>query len=225
MIRRSLLQALAVGTLCAWGTGAHAGAFEDFQTAIIRDDFVTMRKLLQRGMDPNTVDERGVPGLVKALHLESTRVAQMLLQAPGVQLDLASPQGETPLMQAAIKGQLPMVQALLARGVRVNQPGWSALHYAASADQTDSVAIAALLLEHHAYIDAESPNQSTPLMLAAQYGSQAMVNLLLNEGADVQLRNQQGLSALDFAQRSDRDFMVRLLDTASRATRRAKGSW
>ena len=79
--------------------------------------------------------------------------------------------------------------------------------------------------EAHAYIDAESPNGSTPLMLAAQYGSQAMVELLLNAGADVQLRNQLGLTAVDFARRSDRDYMVRILQTAYDATRRSKATW
>lgn len=225
MKRRTLLHTAVVGCWLSLSPWAWADAFDDFHTAIIRDDYIAMRKLLQRGMDPNTVDERGVPGIVKAMRQESWRVAQVLVDAPGVQLDLASPQGETALMQAAIKGNLDMVRQLLAKGVRVNQPGWTALHYAASADLPQSVEIAALLLEHHAYIDAESPNKSTPLMLAAQYGSEAMVNLLLNEGADVQLRNQLGLSALDFAQRSDRDFMVRLIDEASRATRRSKASW
>ena len=87
------------------------------------------------------------------------------------------------------------------------------------------MAIASYLLEHSAYIDAASPNGSTPLMLAAQYSSEAMVKLLLEEGADVSLRNQQGQTAVDFARRSDRDFMVKLLSTAVRANRPAKGKW
>lgn len=59
-------------------------------------------------------------------------------------------------------------------------------------------------------------------MLAAQYGSEGMVKLLLDEGADVQLRNQQGLSAVDFARRSEREFMVKMLDEAYQATRRPR---
>jgi len=171
------------------------------------------------------VDERGRPALAKAMQLESLRVAQELLQAPGIRIDEANRAGETALMHASIKGHIDVVRQLLKMGAKVNHPGWTPLHYAASADHEHSVEIAALLLEHNAYIDAESPNQSTPLMLAAQYGSEAMVNLLLNAGADVQLRNQLGLTAVDFARRSEREFMVRLLDRAYQATRRSKASW
>lgn len=226
MKRRTwLLHSLSLAGLACLAGAAHADAASDFQTAITRDNFVTVRKLLQQGMDPNTLDERGRPALVKAMQLESLRVVQELLQAPGIRLNEASPAGETALMHACIKGHLDLVQLLLGRGARINQPGWTPLHYAASADTEHSVSIARLLLDEHAYIDAESPNQSTPLMLAAQYGSEAMVDLLLQAGADAQLRNQQGLTAADFARRSERDFLVRKLSDAMQATRRSKGTW
>ena len=225
MKRRTLLQSLSAGfaaSLCPW---AQADAVDDFQTAITRDNFVTVRKLLQQGMDPNVVDERGRPALVKAMQLESLRVVQELIKAPGIRIDDASKNRETALMHACIKGHIDVVKQLLALDARVNQPGWTPLHYAASADTEHSVQIAQLLLDRHAYIDAESPNKSTPLMLAAQYGSERMVQLLLDAGADVQLRNQLGLSAVDFARRSEREFMVRNLDNAFQATRKSKAYW
>lgn len=225
MKRRALLQSFSACALAGTVLVAHADAFTDFQTAITRDDFVRMRRLLQQGMDPNTVDERGRPGLVKAMQLESLRVAQELIKAPGVRINDASASGETALMHACIKGHIDVVKQLLALGARINHPGWTPLHYVASSDTEHSVAIAQLLLDQHAYIDAESPNKSTPLMLAAQYGSEKMVKLLLDAGADVQLRNELNLTAVDFARRSEREFMVKLLDTAYQATRRSKASW
>lgn len=225
MRRRSLLQSLGALALTGPWLGAHADVASDFQTAIVRDNFVTIRKLLQQGFNPNTVDERGQPALVKAMQLESLRVVHELLQAPGLQLDAANRGGETALMHACIKGHMELVRQMLRMGAKINHPGWTPLHYAASADTEHSVEIAALLLEHHAYIDAESPNQSTPLMLAAQYGSEAMVRLLLSAGADVQLKNQLGLTAVDFARRSEREFMVRLLERAYQATRKSTASW
>ena len=225
MKRRACLQFVGAALLSATLGLAHADTAEDFEKAIIRDDYVLMRKLLRQGVDPNTVDAQGQPALVKALQLESLRVAQELMKAPGVRINAVSQGGETALMHACIQGNLELVQQLLALDANVNQPGWTPLHYVASADHAHSVEIAQLLLDRHAYIDAESPNRSTPLMLAAQYGSQEMVALLLDAGADVQLRNQQGMTAVDFARRSERDYMVRILGRAYQATHRSKGSW
>ena len=224
MRRRAWLQGLAVAVMGSVSSATWANAYNTFQTAIIRDDYIAVRKLLQRGMDPNTVDPRGWPALVSALARDSFRVAQVLMDAPGLRVTDANPLGETALMQACIKGDLEFVQQLLAKGARINHPGWAPLHYAASGNHPQSVAIAQLLLDQHAYIDAESPNRSTPLMLAAQYGSQDMVELLLQAGADVHARNELGLGAIDFAQRSEREFMVRLLQRASQAQRSSSGA-
>lgn len=225
--RQCLSTLLTLGAASVWLGPAQAGVLEDFQTAIVRDNDRAMVNLLLRGMHPNTVDANGQPALVKALHLESWRVADALLLAPGIDVNAANRQGETPLMLACVKGRLDWVRRLIAKGAKVNQPGWAPLHYVASADLPDSVAIARVLLqEEYAYIDALSPNGSTPLMLAAQYGSQEMVQLLLEEGADVHLRNQLGLSAIDFAQRSERAYMVQLLQRSWRkAPRHQKPQW
>lgn len=222
MMRRRLLVAwLAVGC-----SPSFAGAFEDFQTAIMRDNDRSMVNLLLRGMNPNTVDAQGQPALVKALRREAWRVADALLLGPGLDVNAANPQGETALMLACVKGRMDFVQRLLAKGADVNRAGWTPLHYAASADLPESLDIARLLLDkHYAYIDAESPNGSTPLMLAAQYGSQAMVELLLQEGADPDVRNQLGLSALEFAQRSQRQFLVEILQAGRRSNRSQPPSW
>lgn len=47
-----------------------------------------------------------------------------------------------------------------------------------------------MLLKHHAYIDAESPNGTTPLMIATGDGTAGAVKLLLEEGADPSFRNE-----------------------------------
>ena len=68
------------------------------------------------------------------------------------------------------------------------------------------------LLEHSAYIDAESPNGTTPLMMAAMYGSPEAVKSLIQAGADPTLKNQLGLSALDFAVRGQRPNSIELMN-------------
>jgi ankyrin repeat protein len=86
------------------------------------------------------------------------------------------------------------------------------------------VAQVALLLEESAYIDAESPNGTTPLMMAAQYGEPDVLRLLLKEGADARLRNQQQLTALDFARRGARPTAAEILQ-AHFQTASPTGKW
>lgn len=227
MTRRTLLRAaLAAASATAWpSVWAALDPRVELLAAITRDHYINARNWLAAGADPNMLDDYGRPALVFALSQESWRVVDVLLQAPGLDVNLASRQGETALMMASIRGSLPHVRRLIEMQADVNRHGWTPLHYAASADRPDSVAIAHVLLEHHAYIDAESPNGSTPLMLAAQYGSENMVHLLLEQGADSQLRNQLGLNVVDFAKRSDRGYMVQWMEAVVRATHRPKGTW
>ena len=126
-------------------------------------------------------------------------------------------------MMAAIKGQVDLAQALIARGADVNREGWTPLHYAVSAPSEDGsdLKMVALLLEHHAYIDAASPNGTTPLMMAAQYGTRSAVQLLIKEGADPAVKNQAGQTAKDFAERADRSEVVQWLAQAGGAAKRA----
>ena len=81
-----------------------------------------------------------------------------------------------------------------------------------------------LLLEHHAYIDASSPNESTPLMMAALYGTPAAVKLLLEAGADPTIKNALGLTALDFALRDKRTESAEILAAFLRG-RQPAGKW
>lgn len=204
---------------------AHAGSYDDFFQAIIRDDAGVLASLLRRGFDPNTRDPNGEVGLTLALKRESLRAFGVLMQSRATQVEARNAKDESPLMLAALYGRLEAARQLIARDADVNKTGWTPLHYAASGEGDHQVDMVALLLEHSAYIDAESPNRTTPLMMAARYGSEAVVQRLLDEGADATLKNQQGLTVLDFAQQSDRQFMVdkmaRVLRQPSRQLPRA----
>ncbi len=167
--------------------------------------------LALRGFDLNTLDEQGDSALHIALREDSLTVANFLLSQRATKVELRNPKGENPLMMAAIKGHLEQAKRLIQRGAQVNKPGWTPLHYAASRAEPDSIDMVRLLLERHAYIDAESPNRTTPLMMAAMYGEESVVRLLLEEGADPSLRNEQGLAAVDFARRVNRTTAASLI--------------
>lgn len=201
-----------------------ANAFEDFFSAVQRDDLNAVRSLARRGFDLNTLSAEGQHPLFLALRSEADQVAAWLLDQPSTQVEHRNAQGESPLMMAALKGKLGLADRLIQRKAEVNKPGWTPLHYAATHPGPAAVPLTRLLLEHHAYIDAASPNQSTPLMLAAQYGDPAVVSLLLEEGADPMLRNEQGLTAIDFARRAGR---AEVADTVAGAVRKRQpaGRW
>ena len=200
---------------------AHAGAYEDFFQAIKQDDALVVHSLLQRGFDPNTIDPNKFHGLYLALREPSPKVAQVLLKAPQIDVNHLTEQGESPLMMAVFKGQIELTQQLIKQGADVNKTGWTPLHYAATAGNTQLVK---MLLENYAYIDAESPNKTTPLMMAAHYGTPGAVKLLLEEGADVSLKNDLGLSAIDFAQAAKKADSVEIIAAFIRA-QAPKGKW
>lgn len=211
--------------LLAFGQVASAGSYEDFFVAIQRDDGITVESLLRRGFDPNTTDAKGQPGLCVAILADSLRAAAALLRAPNLDVNARNANKETALMLAALRGQSDMVRTLLGLDADVNHPGWTALHYAASGTSSYQVEIISLLLEYYAYIDAASPNGSTPLMMAAQYGTDESVALLLREGADPSLRNQLRLNAVDFALRAERKDLAKAIADAIRRRQPQRGRW
>ncbi len=173
-----------------------AGAFDDFFKAIVFDQVPVVRNLIYRGMDPNTPTEKGEPALVFAVRSGAPKTVAYLLKQPGIQIDATNMADETALMLAANANDLASANLLIEAGASVNRPNWTPLHYAASKGHT---AMMRLLIENDAYIDAESPNGTTPLMMAAYYASPNAVKLVLEEGADPLLRNQDGQTALDMA--------------------------
>lgn len=200
---------------------SNAGSYDDFFSAIKRDDSGAINSLLTRGFDPNTLSPGGESGLLLAVKEPSIKVAEVLINWPKTDVELRNKQDESPLMMAAFKGLLDISQKLIARDADVNKTGWTPLHYAATRGHLE---IITLLLDNHAYIDAESPNGSTPLMMAAHYGTPEAVKLLLEAGADPLLKNQQGLSAIDFAQQAKRQDIAEIVAAAIRA-RKPRGTW
>jgi ankyrin repeat protein len=186
-------------------SSAIAGTYEDFFVAVKRNDGRTVGALLERGLDPNTRDPQGQVALILALQAENMSVAEALIARPDTQVNLVNGAGESALMMAALRGHFDWCQRLLARGALVNKTGWSPLHYAATGPDPK---IVALFLERGAIVDAESPNRSTPLMMAARYGKEDSVKLLLARGADRKRTNDLGMTAADFARGGGRESLA-----------------
>jgi ankyrin repeat protein len=102
--------------------------------------------------------------------------------------NLKGPGGTTPLMQAVLYGDLESVRLLLASGADPNirnEANATALLWA-----TDDLEKTRLLIEHGADVNARSNDGRTPLLIAAgQFGSTAVVKLLLASGANLSVKS------------------------------------
>lgn len=206
--------------LCLTATPVLADQARDMVVSAHMDNASNLKRLIGKGGNPNTVDPlTGETLLMIALREDANNVIRELLRQPGIELERTAPNGNTALMLAAFKRNKAAVLAMIAGGAIVTRPGWTALHYAAASGDT---AIAAILLEHAAYIDAESPSQLTPLMIAGREGHVAVVELLLREGADASLKNNERLNAQQIAARAGFDNIAAVIAKHVAAQRPAR---
>ena len=202
-------------------SSALAGSYDDFFKAIKEDNPVVLSNLMNRGFDVNTISPQGEYALILAFREPRLKAARVLIGWPNLNAEVRSAQDESPLMLAALHGLLAECQGLIERGADVNKPGWAPLHYAAT---NGHLAVMQLLIDENAYLDAESPNGSTPLMMAAHYGTPSAVKLLLESGADPTLKNSLGLTAIDFAHQANRVESAAVISAFIRG-RHPKESW
>ena len=195
---RLLFSALVASVVVA-PVPAHADAYVDFNRAVATDDVRTVSKMLERGMDPNTVNENGEPALLTAARDGTPAMVQTLLKARA-SVNVRNGVGDTPIMLAALAGNLPVVKLLREAGAEINRPGWTPLHYAAISGHD---AVIEYLLSTGADLALTAPNGATPLMLAVLENKGATVKLLLGYGFDVNARNDKGESALTWARRRE----------------------
>lgn len=191
---------------------AQAGSFDDFFTAITRNNAGEITALLKRGFDVNSRSTKGQVGLFEALQKDSLQAAAALLESESLDLNALNEKGESVLMMAALKGRFEICELLIKRGANVNKDGWTPLHYAASGPEPKTVA---LLLARGAEIEAQSPNQNTALMMAVRYGPEASVDLLLAQGADLKRVNAAGWNAVELAGNAGRDTLSKRLAAAA----------
>ena len=174
-----------------------ADQINDFVKASKFDNASEVRSLLAKGVTPNAVDSNGNPMLLLAIKDNSDKVIDVLLNNQNIDVDLSNKNGETPLMIASIQGNLPLVKRLVEKNhAAIDHIAWTPLHYASARGQ---VSVAVFLLSEGAIVDSRSLNDTTPLMMAVQSGNEQMVKLLLDKGADIQLRNSLGFTAIDIA--------------------------
>src|SRR5262245_29593696 len=92
--------------------------------------------------------------------------------------------GRSEVADAVMNGNKAAVRSLVQRNVDVNAPqpdGATALHWAVYRDDSE---IANLLIRSGAKVDARNQDGITPLAMASLYGNVALIDKLLEAGAD-----------------------------------------
>ncbi|MBP6017940.1 MAG: ankyrin repeat domain-containing protein [Burkholderiaceae bacterium] len=190
---RRLIAGLAV---LMFSSAVGAAVPSDWWVNIANDRVTQVQQMLGRGVDPNEFSSDGQPAIMQAIRDGAWKVYDVLVKSKKTDVNAVNVNDETPLMYLAVVGETARAQALIQRGAQVNRLGWTPLHYAASKGHLD---MARLLITKQAIINAPGPDGTTPLMMAAYSGSAAMVQLLLDAGADVTTLNLQKQDAADWA--------------------------
>jgi ankyrin repeat protein len=184
--------------------------------AVRSNDVETAQMLLAAGAHANVANRYGVTPLWLAAGNGNAVLVEALLKA-GADANTSMPQGETVLMTAARAGNPDAVQALIARGADVNAKedglGEDALMWAAARNHPEAVR---MLIAHGAVVDGRSKALTydkdrfglegvltilprgnwTPLMYAAREGSADAARVLAEAGANLNLTDSEGTTAL-----------------------------
>jgi len=166
-----------------WNKGVGSDGYSELLLETQNGDAAAVMRLLGDGADPNeTVQHQDSP-LLCAVTKGDPAIIEALLEH-GANVNNRNEQSVTPLMTASLKGDLETVKLLISKDASINQRD-------------------AITGRYTIYPRTGSINwpgeQMTPWMLAASRGHQAIVEALLNAGADPHLRDKAGRNAADVA--------------------------
>jgi ankyrin repeat protein len=125
--------------------------------------------------------------------------------------------GRTALHYAALNGDLPEIQRLLASGLDCrakDDNGFTPLHFST---QSNCIPVSKALLSAGADVDAADHKGNTPLSNAVFYsgGKGDLITLLLKSGADPNQENLHGVSPIGLARTMASSELVKFFDAGA----------
>lgn len=186
-----------------------------------------LKYLLDGGMDINSKDPYGDTALIAAAGNGQSAIVELLL-GRDAKINLTNGEAHTALMSAAARGDYQLVHTLIKAGATVdikNNQGETALFLATQYGQLTTVKVllnAAANPNLQNTIPANKANSGfTPLMYATTHGLTrepvdwpGIAQLLLENGANPNLNNSHGESALVFANKRQDGVIVAMLKKA-----------
>ena len=189
-----------------------------------RDSSAAIRLLLRRGAEVLFPKGQGTPlfnahPLFLAAYAGNADILPDLKRAgdrPDAPMTVLGQGAVIPLTAAVQLGSTEVVRTLLELGAPVDQAednadGLTALDRAVLAN---NVEMAKLLIKYRASVNHRDSLGMTPLLYAASvdYGDSAMIDLLLQSGADRKQRTKDGLEAFDLARKYGHNHLLASLD-------------
>lgn len=188
---------------------SHAANGKELMKAAFNNDVLTVKALLDKGIDVNTPSEDGATALMAASQNGHLEIVSTLLNK-GAAVNVRAKDGSTALLLSAMKGHSNVVKALIASAADVNvraRRGWTPLMLASQNGHSEVVR---MLLEKGSDKNAKNDDGGTPLILASQNGHIEVVKILLDQGADVNIKGNYG-TALMVASKRGHAEIVQLL--------------
>lgn len=166
-----------------------------------------IKKGLEDGANVNAVNNQGQTSLhiVVAFNCDSPHLVNVdtLLNA-GASLEIKDEYGDTPLIRAITYHNVRLAQLLLTRGanrnVRTNN-GKTILHLATGGGSTRMLEMLKETIDLAPFITSPDDQGKTPLHYAVRVNSEA-VNILLDLGADVSIKDNDGNTPIAIARKN-----------------------
>lgn len=175
--------------------------------------------LIEKSADTNPIYSQTSDSLLQVLILNGAEKAAVFLLDHISDLDHANAKGETALHVACVKNCPRVVEKLMEMGADANVPSresrWSPLHCCVVNNAVDCVRVFVRFRERVNF-NGRDANGDTPVSLALSEGRNELVPVLIEGGADVNVRNGKDFTLLHQAiLKEDSKTAIFLLDNGA----------
>ena len=158
--------------------------------ASLQIELDSVREQLTAGLDVNSIDEKGISLLHKAVIIGNIDLVKLLVEN-GADLDIELPRLNsnhmrlTPILYAVIQNKKNIASYLINKGVNVDKKlnsNTTILHHASAHNHVDLVQ---LIISKDADINSCDTNGMSPLHYASNRGNKKIIEILIAAGANV----------------------------------------